>query len=108
MAPLFWIVGGIAATIGTLIASSGSDDDDSYEVADDFAEREAARERARREREEKDRRKKASLEETKGNLSRVTGRHQRRIASAKATAARSKARLDEAVAIERDLDNLLK
>jgi len=106
MAPLIWIIGGIAAA---LFASSQSDDDDSYEVADDYADHEAERESARREeRKEKERRKKASLEEAKGNLSRVTGRHQRRIASAESTAARSKARLDKAVAIERDFDNLLK
>ena len=107
MVPLFWIVGGVAAAIGTLIASSDSDDN-SYEVPDDFAEREAAREKARREREAQKRRKKASLEEAKGNYSRVNDRHQRRIASAKSAAARSKARHAEIAAVERDLDNLFK
>ena len=105
MAPLFWIA---ATAIGVIIASSTSDDGDSYEVADDFAEREAARERARREREAQNRRKKASLEEAKGNYSRVKDRHQRRIASAKSAAARSEARHAEIAAVERDLDNLLK
>lgn len=104
MAPIFWIVGGIAAV---LIASSKKGGN-SYIPMDDFAEREAAREKERREREERNRRKRARLEEAKGDLSRAENRNQRRIASAESTAARSKAHLDELVAIERDINNLLK
>ena len=104
---LGWAIGGIFGAAAIAVACD-DDDYDSYEATDDSAEREAAREKDRRKREEKERRKMASLEEAKGNLSRANGRHQRRIASAKSTAARSKAHLDELVAVERDVNNLLK
>lgn len=101
----------IACAIGGILiagASSG-DDDDSFKGTDDFVARMAAgRERKRREREAQERRRRARLKEAEGDLSRARCRHSRRISSAKATAARSKANLDELVAVERDLDELLK
>ena len=109
MAPIVWIIGGIAAAIGTAIATSDGDDDDSYEVSDDFAARmAAAREKARREREARNRRRMARIDEAEENLSSVRARHRSRIASARSKAARSKAHLEEVVAVERDLDDLLK
>lgn len=109
MIPLIPIIG--CALGGILIAAACSDDDDDYsfEEKDDFVARMAAgRERKRREREAKERRRMAKLKEAEGDLSRARCRHSRRISSAKATAARSKASLDELVTVDRDLDELLK
>ncbi len=108
MIPLIPIIA--CAVGGILIAGACSDDDDdSFEETDDFVARMAAgRERKRREREAKERRRMAKLKEVEGDLSRTRCRHSRRISSAKATAARSKASLDELVTVDRDLDELLK
>ena len=108
MIPLIPIIG--CAIGGILIAAAcGGDDDDSFEATDDSVARMAAgRERKRREREAQERRRMAKLNEVEGDLSRARHRHSRRISSAKATAARSKARLADLVAVERDLDELLK
>ena len=108
MAPIVWIIGGIAAAIGTAIATSHGEDD-SYEASDDFAARmAAAREKARREREARNRRRMARINEASENLSSVRARHRSRIASAKSKAARSRAHLEEVVAVERGLNDLLK
>lgn len=84
MSTMLSIIG--CALGGVLIAAACSDDDESFKETDDFAKRmAAARERKWHEREAKERRR-----------------------SVKAIDARSKASLDDLVAVERDLDELLK
>ena len=111
MIPLIPIVGwAIGGLIGAAAVAAACDsDDDSTTETDDFAARmAAAREKSRRERAARERRRKARLEEAEEDLSRVMGRHSRRISSAQKAAAYSKSRLDELAAVDRALDEVLK